>query len=313
MKKMKILIIDEMHESIIPLLNQINLAIDYRPDIKRPEIISILGKYEGLIVRSKTSIDAELLRQGENLTFVARAGAGVDNVEVDELEKRNIQLINAPEGNRDALAEHAMGLLLSLFNRINIADQEVRRGIWDREGNRGVELMGKTVGLLGYGYMGEAFAKRLSSFGCRILAYDAEKTGFSNEIVEEVSLDKIQAEAQVLSLHIPMNIQNKGIINHEFLAKFKSLEYIINTSRGEVLILKDLLKLLKEGRIRGAALDVLENEKFNTFNKEELAIFEELKNIQQVILTPHIAGWSHESYEKINEVLYQKIKKLVEK
>jgi len=310
---MKILIIDEMHESIVPLLNQINLEIDYRPDITRPEIISTIEKYEGLIVRSKTPIDAELLRQGENLTFVARAGAGVDNVEVDELEKRNIQLINAPEGNRDALAEHAMGLLLSLFNRINIADQEVRQGIWDREDNRGVELMGKTIGLLGFGYMGEAFAKRLSSFGCRILAYDAEKTGFSNEIVEEVSLDKMQAETQVLSLHIPMNIRNKGIINHEFLTKFKSLEYIINTSRGEVLILKDLLKLLKEGRIKGAALDVLENEKFSTFNKEELAIFEELKNIPQVILTPHIAGWSHESYKKINEVLYQKIKKLVEK
>jgi D-3-phosphoglycerate dehydrogenase len=308
---MKVLIIDEMHESIIPLLNEINLEIDYMPKITRPEIISILKNYEGLIVRSKTPIDGTLLEHATNLKFVARAGAGVDNVEVEELEKRNIHLINAPEGNRDALAEHAMGMLLSLFNKINTADQEVRQGIWDREGNRGIELMGKTIGLIGFGNMGEAFAKRLSSFGCEIIAYDAEKTKFSNDYVEEVNLEKLQAKAQVLSLHIPMNAQNRGLVNYEFLSRFKKLDYIINTSRGEVLILKDLLKLLKDGKIKGAGLDVLENEKINLLNPEELSIFQEITQLKQVIFTPHVAGWSFESYEKINKVLCQKIKKLI--
>ena len=310
---MKILIIDEMHESIIPLLKEINLEVDYLPDIKRQEIISILENYEGLIVRSKTSIDAELLQQAKKLMFVARAGAGVDNVEVKQLEKRNIRLLNAPEGNRDALAEHAMGMLLSLFNKINLADLEVKSGKWDREGNRGVELMGKTIGLLGYGNMGEAFAKRLSSFGCEIIAFDAEKTGFSKQHVQEVSLEILKEKSQILSLHIPMNSENKGIVDYEFLNGFKKLDYIINTSRGEVLILKDLLQMLHEHKLKGAALDVLENEKLNALSEEESFIFHQLTKLKQVILTPHVAGWSFESYEKINRVLSQKIKSLIKK
>ncbi|WP_296619153.1 NAD(P)-dependent oxidoreductase [Marivirga sp.] len=310
---MKVLIIDEMHDSITSLLNDINLEVDYMPQIKRPEIISIIENYEGLIVRSKTPVDAELLKNAKKLKFVARAGAGVDNVAVDELEKRNIQLINAPEGNRDALAEHAMGMLLSLFNKINTADQEIRSGIWDREGNRGVELMGKTIGLLGFGNMGQAFAKRLSSFGCEIIAYDAEKTGFSNSFVKEVKLEELKEKSQILSLHIPLNSQNKSIVNYEFLSEFQKIDYIINTSRGEVLILKDLLRLLQEKKIKGAALDVLENEKINSLIKDELYIFQELTKLNQVILTPHVAGWSFESYEKINKVLSRKIKLLVEK
>ncbi|HET8860394.1 NAD(P)-dependent oxidoreductase [Marivirga sp.] len=310
---MKVLIIDEMHESITPLLTKLNLEVDYQPAIKRSEILQIIGNYEGLIVRSKTPIDAELLKNANKLIFVARAGAGVDNVELEELQKRNIQLLNAPEGNRDALAEHTMGMMLSLFNKINTSDQEVRNGKWDREGNRGVELMGKTIGLLGFGNMGSALAKRLSSFGCKIIAYDAEKTGFSNDFVEEVSLEKMQESAQILSIHIPMNAENKGIVNSKFISKFRALNYIINTSRGEVLILKDLLELLKANKIKGAALDVLENEKINSLSGEELSVFQELTKLKQVILTPHVAGWSFESYEKINIVLSQKIKLLVEK
>jgi D-3-phosphoglycerate dehydrogenase len=308
---MKVLIIDEMHESITPLLTELNIEVEYEPQIKRNEIISIIGKYEGLIVRSKTRVDAELLQAAKKLKFVARAGAGIDNVEVEELEKRNIKLINAPEGNRDALAEHATGMILSLFNKINLADQEVRTGIWDREGNRGVELMGKTIGLLGYGNMGEAFAKRLSSFGCEILAYDAEKAGFSNGFVKEVEMNEIFEKAQILSLHIPLNAQNKGLVNYEFLSSFKNLEYIINTSRGEVIILKDLLKLLQENKIKGAALDVLENEKIRSLSSEELLVFQEIIKLKQVLFTPHVAGWSYESYEKINLVLCQKIKTLL--
>jgi D-3-phosphoglycerate dehydrogenase len=310
---MKVLIIDEMHESITPLLNEINLEVDYRPKIKRHEILSIIENYEGLIVRSKTPIDAELLINAKKLKFVARAGAGVDNVDLEELEKRNIQLLNAPEGNRDALAEHTMGMLLSLFNKINTADQEIRNGKWDREGNRGVELIGKTIGLMGFGNMGSAFAKRLSSFGCEILAFDAEKSGFSNEYVKEVKLEELKEKSQILSIHIPLNSKNRGIVNYKFLSEFKKLNYIINTSRGEVLILKDLLKLLQEQKLKGAALDVLENEKIQNLNSQELFVFQELTKLKNVILTPHVAGWSFESYEKINKVLSQKIKLLVEK
>jgi D-3-phosphoglycerate dehydrogenase len=310
---MKVLIIDEMHDSINSILNSVNIDVHYQPKIERQEIIKIIKNYDGLIFRSKTNVDEEILKNATNLKFVARAGAGVDNVEVSALEKRNITLLNAPEGNRDALAEHTIGMLLTLFNKINTADQEVRNGVWEREANRGIELKGKTVGLIGYGHMGKAFAKRLSSFDCEILAFDAEKTGFGNEFVREVSLSELQEKAEILSLHIPMNEKNKGIINQSFLLLFQKLNYIINTSRGEVLILKDLLKLLNSGKIKGAALDVLESEKINQLNQEEESVFQELTKLKQVILTPHVAGWSHESYEKISQVLGHKIKSLVEK
>jgi len=308
---MKVLIIDDMHESIITSLNSINIEVDYKPNITRDEIISSIHGYQGMIVRSKTYIDKELLGHSTNLKFIARAGAGVDNLDVEELNNRKIHLLNAPEGNRDALAEHAIGMILNLFNNINKADLEVRKGIWDREGNRGIELMGKTVGLMGFGYMGEAFAKRLSSFGCKILAFDDQKSGFGNDYVKEVSLKEFKAESQILSIHIPMNKHNKGIVNYEFLDQFKKLDYILNTARGEVLVLKDLVKLLKEKKIKGAALDVLENEKIQKLKSDELSVFQELIKFNQVLLTPHIAGWSFESYKKISEVLYQKIKSLV--
>ncbi|WKK85470.2 NAD(P)-dependent oxidoreductase [Marivirga arenosa] len=308
---MKVLIIDDMHESIITSLNSINIEVDYKPNITRDEIISSIHGYQGMIVRSKTPIDIELLGHSKDLKFIARAGAGVDNLDEEELNNRKIHLLNAPEGNRDALAEHAIGMILNLFNNINKADLEVRKGIWDREGNRGIELMGKTVGLMGFGYMGEAFAKRLSSFGCRILAFDDQKSGFGNDYVEEVSLEEFKAESQILSIHIPMNKHNKGIVNYEFLDQFKKLDYILNTARGEVLVLKDLVKLLKEKKIKGAALDVLENEKIKKLKGDELSVFQELSKFNQVLLTPHIAGWSFESYKKISEVLYQKIKSLV--
>lgn len=310
---MKVLIIDEMHDSIQPLLNGINLEADYRPDIKRSEVLDIIDNYTGLIVRSKTKIDAELIEKATQLKFVARAGAGIDNVDMLSMQKNNIALLNAPEGNRDALAEHTIGMLLALFNKIVLADQQVRAGIWDRSGNRGIELQGKTIGLLGFGYMGEAFAKRLQSFGCEIIAHDVEKKGFSNEYVQEVTLGELQKRSQILSLHIPLNEDNKGLINLDFLKKFRNLDYVVNTSRGEVLILKDLLDLLKSGQLKGAALDVLENEKINQLNQVEKITFQELSMLPQVILTPHIAGWSYESYQKINTVLVEKIKILIEK
>ncbi len=302
-----------MHDSIHDLLKSIGVDADYQPDITRQELLKIISKYYGLIVRSKTYIDAELLNHATQLKFVARAGAGIDNVDMQLLNDRNIKLLNAPEGNRDALAEHCIGILLSLLNKINVADQEVRKGVWDREGNRGVELMGKTVGLLGFGHMGEAFAKRLHSFGCEIIAYDNERSGFECDYVKEVSLEGLKEKTQILSVHIPLNKINKSLIDKSFLKSFRQLDYLVNTSRGEVLILKDLLDLLLDGSIKGAALDVLENERINHLKGIDKSVFEQLIQLPQTVLTPHVAGWSHESYQKINQILTSKIQNLVEK
>ncbi|MFQ3214596.1 MAG: D-3-phosphoglycerate dehydrogenase [Marivirga sp.] len=310
---MKILIIDKMHESIVPLLANIGCEGDYRPDLKRKEILAIIENYQGLIVRSKTPIDKEFLQHVKHLKFVARAGAGIDNVDVEALNVLGIILLNAPEGNRDAVAEHTMALLLNLFNKINLADTQIRQKTWDREGNRGVELKGKIVGVLGYGYMGQAFAQRLSAFGCRVIVYDlvtiAKEKLAANAV--QVDFETFTKEVEILSIHINLNSNNNRLIDNTYLDQFKRLAYLINTSRGEVVVLADLVQFLDEGKIKGAALDVLENEKLSSFSKEENALYERLFTLQQVILSPHVAGWTFESYEKINSVLVEKIKKII--
>ena len=300
-----------MHDSIHALLNERNIKIDYQPSINRTETLALISEYDGLIFRSKTQVDKELLSKGNKLKFVARAGAGIDNVDMEEMEKQNITLINAPEGNKDALAEHCIGILLSLLNNIHRADREIRSGKWDRESNRGVELKGKTVGLIGYGHMGAAFAKRLTSFGCEIIAYDIKKRNFSEDGIKEVDFTELAERTEILSLHIPLNRNNKGLIDAKYLNSFKKLSYLVNTSRGEVLNLRDLVGLLKKNKLKGAALDVLENEKINLLDANEKKVFNDLINLAQVVLTPHVAGWSFESYKRINEVLAEKIKKLV--
>jgi D-3-phosphoglycerate dehydrogenase len=252
------------------------------------------------------------LDQAQHLKFVGRAGAGVDNVDITTLEKYGIKLLNAPEGNRDAVAEHAMALLLNLLNHINLGDAQIRKKMWDREGNRGVELKGKTVGILGYGYMGEAFAQRLAAFGCKIVIYDilpvsAERM---SENASQVDFETFQKTVEILSIHIPLNKQNNRLINSAYLNQFIHLQYVMNTSRGEVLALNDLVQLLESNQLKGAALDVLENEKFATFSSEEALLYERLFTLQQVILSPHVAGWTNESYEKINIELVKKIEKI---
>jgi D-3-phosphoglycerate dehydrogenase / 2-oxoglutarate reductase len=302
------LIIDEMHESIIPMLERISVKADYRPEISRAEILNIIGNYEGLIIRSKTSVDKELLSRAVKLKFIARAGAGMDQIDVEETEKKNILLFNAPEGNRDALAEHCIGMMLNLLNKICISDMQVKKGMWDREGNRGYELKGKTVGLIGYGFMGRAVAEKLKSFGCRVIAYDKYLKKFSYEYVEEVSLEEIFEETDILSLHIPLNEETRRMINEDYFNRFKKNIWLINTARGEILPLDALNKVLKSGKLRGAALDVLENEKLKDLNVQERKNFDELAASEKVLLTPHVGGWSFESYVRINEILVSKIK-----
>lgn len=306
---MKILIIDKMHSSIIPLLEKEGHQADYRPNITRSEIMEALPLYEGLVIRSKTPMDRDLLEKAHNLKFIARAGAGLDQIDLEYLAENEIQLFHAAKGNRDAVAEHAIGGLLALMNHLIKSDQEVRKGIWDREGNRGYELKGKTVGIMGYGNMGRAFAKRLKGFGVDVLAYDKYKKDFEDNLVQEVIWEKLKAEADILSLHVPLTEVTRNFFTFDELKSFAKPFWLINTARGEVISFETLNQVLDAGILRGAVLDVLENEKFNRFSPEQKAEFEKLANRENVIFTPHVAGWTFESYEKINEVLVKQIKK----
>jgi D-3-phosphoglycerate dehydrogenase len=297
-----------MHPSIAPALEGLGLEVDYFPEINQSEILQIIGTYEGLIVRSKVSVDKTFLDQAPNLKFVARAGAGTDNLDTDELETRGIKIINAPEGNRDTLAEHTVGLFLSLLNKIHLASHEVKSLQWNREANRGEELMGKTVAIFGYGNMGQAVAHRLKSFGVEIIAYDKYKNEIAEDFVRLVPLKTIFNKTDVLSLHIPLTQETRHLVNETFIQKFKKPFYLINTARGEIVSLKALKYYLDQNAILGAALDVLENEKFDALNTIEMEILKEIINSRKIIITPHIAGWSHQSYVRINEVLINKIK-----
>lgn len=306
---MKVLIIDEMHLSILDLLEKEGFQVTYAPKITRAEILDQVSEYEGLIIRSKTPMDRELLEKATRLKFIGRAGAGLDQIDLDYLADRGVKLFHAAKGNRDAVAEHAIGGLLALFNHIPKADQEVRKGIWDREGNRGHELMGKTVGIFGYGNMGSAFAKRLKGFGVQILAYDKYKVDFGTETVQEVMWEKVKAEADILSIHVPLTSETRNFFTLEELRGFAKPFWLINTARGEVINFATLNEAFDQGILRGAVLDVLENEKFQRFSPEQKAEFERLAQRENVIFSPHVAGWTFESYVKINEVLVKQIKK----
>ncbi|BDD08930.1 2-hydroxyacid dehydrogenase [Fulvitalea axinellae] len=306
----RILIIDKMHDSICPLLEEAGFQPDYKPGISRAEILETVGEYEGMIVRSKTPIDKELIDKATKLEFVARAGAGVDQLDVEALDARGIKILNAPEGNRDAVGEHALGALLCLFNNIIQSDRMVREGLWDREGNRGVELKGMTVGIIGYGNMGRAFAQRLLGFECDVLAYDRYKVSYGDAFAKESSLEEIFEKADVLSLHTPLTEITRDMVDAEFLSKFKKPFYFVNLARGEVAMMKPLNDALDQGRMKGAVLDVLENEKFKTFTSDQQAEFGKLSARNNVVFTPHVGGWTFESYARINEVLVKKIKRL---
>ncbi|GAA4418053.1 2-hydroxyacid dehydrogenase [Nibrella viscosa] len=303
-----ILIADEMHPSLFAMLTEAGFAYTYLPTINRQDLIVQLADYDGLIIRSKTTIDDDLLQSAPGLRFIGRAGAGLDLIDLQAVEKRNIQVVHAGEGNRDAVAEHTVGMLLTLFASILKADREVRQGIWDREGNRGIELMGRTVGLLGYGNNGQATAQRLSGFGCRVLVYDKYRTNYGDAYATEATLDEIMAQADVLSLHIPLTEETRMIVNNDLVERFGKPFYLINIARGEIVSLSAVVNGLKSGKILGACLDVLENEKLKNLTPAQQEAFDYLRQSDRVVLTPHIAGWTHESYVRINEVLVRQLK-----
>lgn len=304
------LVVDEMHPSLPALLHSIGVAIDYQPTLTAAEVPAALAAqpYEGLIVRSKLRVTADLLDHGPQLRYVARAGAGTDNIDEAAMAAAGVTLLNAPEGNRDAVGEFAVGLLLALLRNIARADQEVRQGQWRREANRGTEIGGKTIGLLGYGHMGRAFARRLGAFGCTVLAHDHDPAVTTDGHATLVPLTELQARADVLSLHIPYSAANHHYINAELLAGFAQPIWLMNTARGEVVDQAALVAALQAGTVRGAALDVLDNEKLSTLSPAQQTTFDYLKTAPNVVLTPHVGGWSFESYARINEVLVEKIR-----
>ncbi|WP_461789501.1 NAD(P)-dependent oxidoreductase [Pedobacter sp.] len=306
----KILIVDDLHPIFKEKAEALGYQVDDRLEITRAETLDVVKNYEGIAVRTKFRIDQELFDVAPKLQFVARAGAGLDNIDIDIAKQKGIALLAANEGNMDAVGEHAVGLLLSLMNNFRKADLEIRNGVWDREGNRGYELKGKTVGIIGYGFMGQSFARKLAGFGVNVIAYDKYKTGFSDEFAREVSMEEIVKYSDVLSLHIPLTNETKQMVDDEYFFHFKKPIFFINTARGEIVNTQAVLNNLSNGKILGAGLDVLEKEKFPTL--AEQGWYETLKTNEKVILTPHIAGWTFDSYRKISEVLAEKLAKINE-
>jgi D-3-phosphoglycerate dehydrogenase / 2-oxoglutarate reductase len=301
------LIIDPMHDSIFDMLNSIGWEGVDASSKSIEEIKPIINLYEGLFVRTRMRIDQQLLGDAPLVKFIARAGAGLDNIDLDFLMRHNIPVVHASEGNRDAVGEHTVGILLSLLRNIPRADAEVRNSIWLREQNRGTELMGKTVGIIGYGNMGQAFAKRLSGFNCEVLAYDKYKKDFSDEYAKEVRLEELFDRTDILSLHIPLTNETQGMVDDEFLKRFAKPIILVNTARGEIIQLDTLATAIKSVKIKGAALDVLEKEKLAALSVKQQEAFAYLAQQSNIVFTPHIAGWTYESHVKINNVLIEKL------
>lgn len=309
---MHFLVVDDMHASLFTLAEKAGIAVDYCPEISREEILSSIGRYEGLIVRSKTVVDETLLKKAVKLKILARAGAGLEQIDIEAAKRRGIVLVHGAEANCDTVAEHTVGLLLSLLHKITAADAEVRNYIWDREGNRGTELMGKTVAVIGYGNTGKAFAKRLSCFGCRVLTYDKYLQNYSDTYAMESTYNELRREADIISFHIPLNSENKYLIDEAYLEKFEKPIFLLNTSRGGILKTEALIQALESGKVHGAGLDVLENEKLKELTEGQKQAFEYLTRNKRVVLTPHTAGWSYESYERMNRVLFKKISEVLQ-
>lgn len=307
---LKCLVIDPMHESLMSMLEPLGWQVDYQPDITREEARQRLPGYHGMIIRSKTIVNHDLLGDHPTLRFVGRAGAGLDNLDLEFLAKKNIAVLHAAEGNRDAVGEFTVGILLALLRNILRAHQEVIHGQWLRESNRGSEIMGKTVSIVGFGNMGQAFAQRLTGFGCKILVYDKYKHGFTNEMWQEADMDQVFAETDILSLHVPLTDETRGMVNSQYLGRFRKNITLINTARGEIIPLSDLVDSFSAGKVTGAALDVLENEKLDRLTVTQREAFRNLVAGGNVMFTPHIAGWTFESHYKINVALVAKIKLL---
>ena len=311
---MKILLLDSNHPLITEQLLAKGFILEEDFTSSYDEVLQKINQYDGIIIRSRIPLDKNFLKNAPNLKFIARVGAGMENIDLETAKNLGIYLINSPEGNRDAVAEHVVAMLLILMNRLFIASEEVKNGVWKREENRGDELLGKTFGIIGYGNMGKATAKRLSGFGVEVIFYDI-LPNLEDEFAKQVSLEELQERADILSLHIPLDASTKYLVDENFISKMKKNFYLVNTARGKNVKTSALVDALKSGKIKAAALDVLEYEKssfenldtstsLSTRNKEDLQF---LLESNQVIVTPHIAGWTHQSKEKLAQFIVDKI------
>ncbi|RYY41808.1 MAG: hydroxyacid dehydrogenase [Chitinophagaceae bacterium] len=296
------------HESLKPALEQAGYRVSDRPAISYEELESVIADVTGLVVTTRLKIDESLLSKAKRLQWIGRLGSGMELIDVDAASARGIACISTPEGNRNAVAEHTLGLVLSLLNHIPRGFDEVRKGLWRRNENRGTELGGKTVGIIGYGNTGSAFAQLLARFGGRVLAVDKYKTGFAAGHVHEASMEQVQAEAEVISFHLPLTGETRHMANKDFFANLRQRPFFISTCRGGITDTSALLEALEGGRLRGAALDVLENEKLDRYTDAERAQLDRLASRPDVIVTPHIAGYSYEGYKRMSDVLLEKLR-----
>ena len=306
---MKILHLDNNHPILLDQLAKAGFTNDEEYLASKAEVENIISNYEGIVIRSRFKIDQQFIDAANHLKFIARVGAGLESIDIPYAQSKGITLISAPEGNRNAVGEHTLGMLLSLFNKLNKADKEIRAGLWLREENRGLELYGKTVGIIGHGNMGKAFAKKLKGFDCTVICHDIlEDVGDEN--AKQLSLEELQKRVDVLSLHTPWTALTNKMVNTEFINQFSKPFWLLNTARGKSVVTSDLVSALKKEKILGAGLDVLEYEKSSfesLFSSEMPVAFKELLSMENVILSPHVAGWTIESKEKLAQVIADKI------
>lgn len=305
----KILIIDSCHDILPQKLTHAGFIPEVRTSLTQSELEACISHYKGLILRSKYPVDRALLNKASSLLFIGRIGAGMDNIDLQACAEKGIRCLNSPEGNRIAVAEHTVGMLLSICNNLCRANLQIRHNQWLREENRGMEIAGKTIGILGYGNMGSAVASRLSGFGANLIAYDKYKTNYAPDYVSEVSLETLFTETDILTLHIPLNPETRFMVNAEFIGNFKKNIILINTSRGKVVHTHDLVQAMQQGKVIATGLDVLEYEEtsFEEMSANGNPDLEYLLNSDRTILSPHIAGWTTESKYKLADVLADKI------
>ncbi len=307
------LITDGIDDSLLKGLEALGYVCDYRPNITLDEVREIIPPYEGMIINSKILVDRDMLDRATNLRFVGRLGSGMEIVDQVYAREKGVAVLSAPEGNRNAVAEQALGMLLMLANNLARADREVRQKVWERERNRGFEIMGQTVGIIGFGHTGRAFAGKLSGLGVRVQAYDKYLHYYAEDLphVTETDLETVLTQSDIISFHLPLNDSTYHFADRAFFERCRPGVVIINTSRGTVIDTPALIEALDSGQVRGACLDVFENEKPHTFSDEEHAMYDQLYRFEQVVLSPHVAGWTVESKRRLAAILLDKIQEVL--
>jgi D-3-phosphoglycerate dehydrogenase len=308
---MKVLICNEVHQRLIEGLSLLGYQVDYLPEISLEETIDIIAGYEGVVINTKIKANKLFIEAGKKLKFIARLGSGLDIIDLKAARKHNIAVLNSPEGNKNAVGEQAVGMLLALMNNLIKADSQVRNAIWNREENRGSEISGKKICIVGFGHTGSSFAKKLSGFDMKISAYDKYRSDIEDHFptVKQISFEEV-FDADIISFHLPLTQETSHMVNDQFLSRCKTGVILINTSRGKVIDTNALVKALDDGKVSGACLDVFENEKPLTYSKKEKNLYKKLSGFSNTVFTPHVAGWTHESKKKIAKVLLKKISKV---